>query len=123
MSKMMQNVTHLHEVARLASLECANHHNIFQPSTKGNILIASHIVGNHHGSCLNAKTSSRSTKLLCAMQQSLSSALFHAGDSELGNPRRHHRTRYTEHSTSNRTVSCAFQSSLSDSLQRSIIAS
>ena len=123
MGKMMQDIAHLHEVARLASLESANHHNIFQPSAEGNILIAGHVVCNHHGSSLNAETGSGSTKFLCAVKQSLSSTLLQAGNTELGNPRRHHRTRYTEHSTSYSTVPCTFQTCLADSLQRSIIAS
>ena len=119
----MQNIAHLHEVTRLASLECANHHNIFQPSTKGNILVASHVVGNHHGSSLNSETGSRSTKLLRAMKQPLSCTLFHTGNSELRNPRRHDCTRNSEHSTRYRTMLSTFQTSLTDSLQRSIIAS
>ena len=119
----MQNVAHLHEVARFASLECANHHNIFQPSTEGNILITGHIVGYHHGSSLNAQTGSRSTKLLRAVKQSLASTLLHAGDSELGNPRRHDCARNSEHRTSYRTMLSTFQTCLADSLQRSIVAS
>ena len=123
MSKMMQNIAHLYEVARFASLECANHHNIFQPSTKGNILVASYVVGYHHGSSLNTQSGSRSTKLLRAMKQSLSCALLHTGNTELGNPRRHDCARNSKHRTRYRTMLSTFQTSLADSLQRSIIAS
>ena len=122
MGKMMQDTAHLHEVARLAGLESADHHDIFQPGAEGNILVTGHVVCNHHGSSLNTETCGSSTKLLCAMKQPLSGTLLQAGNSEPGNPGRHHRTRYAEHGAGNRTVSCTFQTSLADSLQGSIIA-
>ena len=57
------------------------------------------------------------------MKQALASTFLHTGDSELGNPRRHDCARNSKHRTRYRTMLSTFQTSLTDSLQRSIIAS
>ena len=83
MSKIIQRISDMSVILRLSSLKCAHHHHVFKPCAKGNVLIASDIVGNHHGSSLNAETCGGSTKLLCAMQPFLACALLQASDTEL----------------------------------------